>query len=79
MPNSVNVYLPKKLRCEIKEVIVTEINGLINVREAMIDDYKTLKVKKDGHFTYSSENAKEFIGAWNIEVDGDYFIFNNRI
>ena len=71
MPNSISISIKKELLASFvsKEVVVTETNNELHIREALIDDTKRLKIRKCGYVTYTSERAKEFLGEVEIEFD----------
>ena len=76
MPNSVKIYLPKQIRGKIKgkEVVIKEINNEILIREACLMDNKILTISNCNTFTYTAMNAKNLIGSYFYEIDGDYIV-----
>lgn len=70
-PNSIQISLPKDVRAILKrdEVVIVEQNNELHIREAMIDDIKTLKINTSNCIIFSSESAKNFIGKCNWEFD----------
>jgi hypothetical protein len=77
MPNSVAFYLPK---CFVetlinKNVVIIEVNGEINIREAIIDDKNTIKVKSNNQVTYTTFKDKENImGEYEFEINNGILI-----
>ena len=77
MPNSVAFYLPKDFveMLKNKRVVIAEIKDEINIREAIIDDTKTIKVKSNNQVTYTTFKDKEKImGEYEYEIKGDTLI-----
>ena len=76
MPNSVFIHLPNQTRNIIngKEVVVKDENEEIWIREASLLDEKRLSINKTNCITYTSNKAKELIGEYSYEINGDYLI-----
>ena len=69
-PNSVRIYIP--FLVNVDEVVVKRNSDGIKIREATIMDKKTYKVNCNG-FGIAFEGAKDLIGEYDVEKDGDYF------
>lgn len=69
-PNSVRVYIP--FLVNVDEVVVKRNSDGIKIREATIMDKKTYKVNCNS-FWMGFEGAKDLIGEYDVEKDGDYF------
>ena len=76
MINSINIYLSKEVRNKIQgnRVFIKEVKNELWIREALQMDEKTLKITSDAHISYSSPNAKEFIGEFEYEFEDDFIV-----
>ncbi len=78
MPNSVIFYLPKVFveLIKNKNVVIKEIGNEIIIREAIIDDVRTIKVNSSSRrVTYTTFRDKERnIGEYEYEIKGDLLI-----
>lgn len=77
MPNSVIFYLPKVFveLIKNKNVVIKEIGNEIIIREAIIDDVRTIKVTSSSRVTYTTFRDKErIIGEYEYEIKGDLLI-----
>lgn len=75
--NSVTIFLPQCFvdTLKVKQVVVTEIDKEIRIREAIIDDVRTIKVQADNHINCGMRGDKsEIIGEYEYEIDGDYLV-----
>lgn len=80
-PNCVKIYLSSEVRSKINgnEVIVEEIDGLLMIREPIITDNRRLKINKTNNLvTYTSSTATNYLGKWNVEIEGDYLVLDNE-
>lgn len=80
-PNCVKIHLSSEVRSKINgnEVVVEEIDGLLMIREPIITDNKRLKINKTNNLvTYTSGTANDYLGKWNVEIEGDYFVLDNE-
>lgn len=76
---SVNLYFNKKAMAilDCKEIVIKQIDDKIVIRRAEFDENNCYKVNKTGTMSYTSENAKEFIGKYVIENNvSDEFVLN---
>jgi len=78
MPNTVNVMLPIGL-IKAKTIVISKTTDGIKIREATIMDNKTLKRRKEGHVSFSCFEAKELIGEYDFEIDGDYLYLTRAV
>lgn len=78
-PNSVQIYLPKKIRERINgnEIVITETEDGFCIREPVIMDNKRLTIKNGKQVVYTSSTAKELIGEYDIDFKGDFIILTN--
>lgn len=76
MRNSVNIILPKDVRNKISasRVFIKEVKDELWIREALQMDENTLSIIQDYHITYTSKNAKKFIGEFEYEIEKDFII-----
>ncbi len=74
--NSVVIKLPRQAREHIEgcEIVVDQINNELHIREAIMMDNKRLKIQRDNKFTFTGIAAKELIGEYEFEIEGDYII-----
>ena len=80
-PNSILINLHSDLVAFIKsdEVVVKECGDEIHIREATLLDGKSLKcIGPSKQITYTSKNARGFIGKYDHEIEGDFIILIKR-
>lgn len=75
--NTVIICVPKDLKSHIgsTDVVVKEIHGQLTIRAATIMDTKTLKIDSMSKITLTCDNAKDYLGEWILEPDGDLYWF----
>lgn len=78
MPNTVNVMLPIGLM-NSRTIVVSKITDGIKIREATIIDNRTLTIRRGGHFSFTCNDAKELIGEYDFEIEGDYLYLTRAV
>lgn len=71
--NSVKIYIGKHLRRLFKSdyVVVKVVRGVLVIREAMLNDRHTYVISPVNQISFCHDNATEFIGQWDYEVQCD--------
>lgn len=75
---TVYIRLPLDIRKSIKskEVVISECDEYIKIREAVIMDNKTYTINKNGSISYSTDSFNTICGSYHTEIDGDYLYLN---
>ena len=79
-PTTICIYLSCKVfdKLHSRSVVIEELSNGIRFREAVIMDNKTRTLLKNGIVAFTSATARQLVGKYDVDVEGDWFYLTKQ-